>query len=217
MSIATEAYSDLFPGKEPTHGFKLKYSARFNSYNANVYYNRNAMEFRLSKQWKSVSREIRIGLIQTLMLKVFGGKKETMHMDLYNIFLKKIHVTAPKTRSDPMLEASFNYLNQRYFDSMMEMPNLAFGQYSKRKLGSYEYGSDTITISRILSGQPELLDYVMYHEMLHKKLKFYTRNSRSYHHTREFKNAEKMFENHDLMEKQLNRFLRSKQSIWKLF
>ena len=45
----------------------------------------------------------------------------------------------------------------------MQTPNLVWGKNSFRKLGSYEYGSDTITISKIfLESDKSLLDYVMY-------------------------------------------------------
>ncbi len=204
MSIAKEAFIGLYPDRGPVHEFRIRYSARFNMYNANVHYNSRMMEFRLSRDWKDVGKEIRIGLLQTLMLKAFGDKKKTINIDLYNIFLKKVHVAVPKERVDPVLEESFHRVNEKYLSGMMEMPNLVFGRDSTRKLGSYEYGSDTITISRILTDEQELLDYVMYHELLHKKLKFDMKNSRSRHHTREFREAERMFENYREMESRLS-------------
>jgi hypothetical protein len=74
----------------------------------------------------------------------------------------------------------------------MEIPNLEWGSNSKRKLGSYDYHTDTISISTIfLDSEQELLDYLIYHEMLHKKLKFNSKNNRSYHHTKKFKAKEK--------------------------
>ena len=94
---------------------------------------------------------------------------------------------------------------------MIEKPNLVLGNGTS-KLGSYEYGVDTINISRILlNGKRELLDYVMYHEMLHKKHKFYTKSGRSYHHTSAFKKAEKKFENAEEIEEKLARLCRKKK------
>lgn len=202
--LARKAYIELYD-KEPGRDLSVKYSGRFKGYNANVRYTNDSMVFSLSKEWKGVSQDIRIGLLQTLMQKALGVGTSTMNIDLYNIFLKKVHIAAPRQESHPMLIDSFERVNQRYFDGMMEMPNLVFGTDSKRKLGSYEYGSDTITISKILAGQGELLDYVMYHELLHKKFKYNVKNGRSFHHTREFREAEHLFENHELMEKRLSR------------
>ena len=95
---------------------------------------------------------------------------------------------------------------------MIDKTNLCWGQNSFSKLGSYEYGSNTITLSKALEEDSELLDYVMYHEMLHKKHKFHSKNGRSYHHTRKIRQDEKEFENPDLEEK-LKKFLRKKKLV----
>ena len=133
-----------------------------------------------------------------------------MNIDLYNHFMKNIHVAIPKTKNNIILEESFNKINEKYFNGLIERPNLVFGQESFRKLGSYEYGTDTITISKIFEGYPEFIDYIMYHELLHKKHKFHHKNNRSRYHTKEFRTQEHQFENAKEMEKKLNDFLRQK-------
>ena len=52
----------------------------------------------------------------------------------------------------------------------------------------------------------ELIDYVMYHEVLHKKLKFERKVAglRTRHHTREFKLLEKRFQNAEELERRLS-------------
>lgn len=216
MNIAERAFKELFPEKEDNRIFLVKYSSAFNDYNANVKYDYGKIEFRLSRKWKEVSDSIRIGLIQTLLLKMFGEKKNTMNIDLYNTFIKKMSTYALKNKFDPVLETSFERVNDKYFYGMIDKPNLVWGQESFRKLGSYEYGTDSIVISRAFEnnenkGNEELLDYIMYHELLHKKHKFYTKNGRSYHHTRLFREKEKQFEDPDVEEK-LKEFLR-RQSL----
>ena len=96
-------------------------------------------------------------------------------------------------------------INDKYFLGLIELPNLKFGKNSFTKLGSYSYASDTITISSALKHDFELLDYVMHHELLHKKHQFNSKNGRSYHHTALFRKKEKEFENAGLMEKRLGR------------
>jgi len=92
---------------------------------------------------------------------------------------------------------------------MMDIANLQWGTNSTSKLGCYEYGSDTITISTIFQfSDPILLDYVMYHEMLHKKFKFESKNGRTLHHSPEFKRMEAKFPNHELMEKEISKLAR---------
>lgn len=215
MSIAKEAFKRLYPNKEFNYEAKIKYSFKFNDYNANVKYRGNRIEFGLSKKWKPISKEIQIGLIQSLFNKMLKTKITTTNTDLYNSFIKRVHYTVEKTETDPILEESFERVNQRYFYGLIEKPNLKFGKASSTKLGSYEYGSDTIIISNIFRDYQELLDYIMYHEVLHKKHKFYNKNGRSYHHTKEFKKREKEFEDPEI-EKKLNFFL-TKHKIKNIF
>jgi len=214
MNLAEEAFQQLYPEKEPNHNFLLKYSAKFKPYNANIRRIGNRLEFNLSRKWLKISKEIQIGLIQELILKIFKDKRKTVNIDLYNSFIKNIHLAVPKTESNPILEGSFNRVNEEYFNGLMEKPNLIFGNHSRRKLGSYEYGSDTIIISKVFLKAPvRLLDYIMYHELLHKQYKFISKNNRNYHHNKEFKRKEEDYKDFRAIEKELNSFLRQKQKI----
>jgi len=213
MKLAEQAFNELFPEKGlEEHTFKIKYTDKFKPYNANVRYTKNSLHFNLSKKWKTVSKEIQIGLIQGLMLKIFKENKKTMSIDLYNSFMKNLHISISKAVNDPILEESFNKINEKYFFGLIERPNLTWHN-SIRRLGSYEYGTDTISISKALSSDKDLLDYVMYHEMLHKKHKFHNRNGRTFHHTREFKKMEKEFENSAEMEDKIKGLMRQKRRI----
>jgi len=208
--LILEAFQELYPGKEPKYNFSLKYSRRFNSYNANVKLYGNNLIFNLSRDWKKISKEIQIGLVQELMIKILKEKKnKTMNMELYNLFMKNVHLAVPKTKTDEILEESFNRVNEVYFNGMLDKPNLEWGNASTSKLGSYEYGSDAITISTIFKNEKlELLDYVMYHEMLHKKFKFESKNGRTLHHSPEFRRMEAKFPNHELIEKDISKLAR---------
>jgi hypothetical protein len=211
MDMIERAFRELYPEKEYNFSGKIKYSGKFRDYNANVRLNSFSREiyFSLSKNWKSVSPDIKIGLLQELMIKLFKQKNHTISMDLYNTFMKNIHIAAPKLESDPKLVEAFNRINDEYFYGMMEMPNMIWGQNSLRKLGSYQYGSDTVSISRVLDDAPRhLLDYVVYHELLHKKHKFSHKNGRNLHHSPEFRKQEKLYTNQPLVEKELTAYLR---------
>ena len=221
-SLIKESFQQLYPDKELNYNFSLKYSRKFKPYNANVKLRGNNLIFNLSKEWKKISKEIQIGLIQELTIKILKESnasersetrsqltKKTMNMELYNLFMKNVHIAVPKTKKDEILEASFDRINEAYFNGMLDKPNLQWGNVSISKLGSYEYGSDTITISTIFRNErQELLDYVMHHEMLHKKLKFQSKNARNLHHSNEFKKIEAKFLNRDLMEKEIAKLAR---------
>ena len=205
-NLIIEAYNELYPNKPIKYSFSLKYSRKFKSYNANVRLYGNHLMFHLSKDWKKISREIQIGLVQELFTKILHDKKKTMNIELYNLFLKNVHLAVPKTKTNPVLEESFNKVNDAYFNGMLDIPNLEWGSDSTSQLGRYEYGSDTITISTIFKkSRQELLDYVMYHEMLHKKFKFESKNGRTLHHSPEFKRMEAKFPDKDLMDREISK------------
>lgn len=216
VELVHRAVEELYPEKLPQYQWDLAYSGRFNSYNANVKYNRTKVAFYLSKDWRKISDEIKIGLVQNLLLKIFGKENaramSTINLDLYTTFLKNIHLAIPKSDQNPALKSSFDRVNNLYCNGLIDAPNLVWGKVSTRKLGSYEYGSDRIIISSVLQQAPqELLDYVMYHELLHKKHKFNCSSGasrRSYHHTALFKQDESRFDRYAEMEMQLQDFLR---------
>ncbi len=211
MSLVSEAFKGLY-GRELELDSKLKYSGRFKPYGANAFLSRSRgyVEVRLSRDWKPVSDEIKMGLVQELLLKLFKGKVNTDNIDMYNSFIKKLHIAIPKDNVDPMLKESFDRVNDKYFFGLIEMPNLVFGPRSRSVLGNYNFKSDTITISSILKKNQELLDYVMYHEALHKKNKFKRSGSKTYYHTSKFRKEEREFENQEEIEKKLKWFLRFK-------
>lgn len=215
FSMIKEAIGELYT--EFPFSYSLKYSGKFKPYRANVRLSGDHIQFNMSKKWKKVSKEIQIGLIQELLLKIMKKRLKpfgtnTQSMELYNIFMRKIHIAAPKTDIDPVLEESFDRVNARYFYGLLEKTNLKWGSASLSKLGSYEYGTDTIMISRVLEkADQELIDYIMYHEMLHKKHKFSKRGSKNYHHTSRFREDEKEFEGSKLVEKKLSGFLNRKR------
>ena len=205
---------EIFPDKDVNA--KLKYSKAFKGYNANVKYSAKNMEFRLSHNWKEVSDEIKIGLLQSLLNKVYNSNINSINIDLYEIFLKKLPILSPKTKSDPVLEESFNRVNKEYFNGLMIMPNLEYGGRNFHTLGTYEYTSDTIRISRILVKDNILLDFVMYHEMLHKKFKYKNQGKRTLHHSKEFRMWEKKYKEPNVEEK-LKKFLTKEKFMQRFF
>jgi predicted metal-dependent hydrolase len=92
------------------------------------------------------------------------------------------------------------------------MPNLRWGQRSFRKLAQYNFHNDTITVSSIFRDVDEkVLDYIMYHEMLHKYIQFEQKNGRSTFHTRQFREMEWMYPGYKDIEKEINRIIRKNQ------
>jgi predicted metal-dependent hydrolase len=211
-NIAEKAFEKL--GKKEDKKIILKYSGHLKNFNSNARYNKNMIQFTLSLQWKDVDDDIQIGVIQSLIIRIYKIKGiNTDEMKLYETFMKSLSKYAKKHTHDPVLEESFNRVNEQFFNGMMDKPNLIFASESFSKLGSYEYGTDTVYISTIFNNLPEVekkfLDYVIYHELLHKKHSFNVKNGRHQAHTTAFRNDEKKFEEN--MESELSRWLRKKK------
>ena len=95
------------------------------------------------------------------------------------------------------LEEVFQRVNAVYFEGRLERPRIAWSRkLTTRKMGHYESASDTVMVSRTLDDPSVpliLVDFIMYHELLHKKLGVKVIGVRRYGHTPEFRKAEKAF------------------------
>ncbi len=208
MDIVRDAFNTVFPEKPYVYSADVRYSGKFRGYNANIRLNKiqKKIILNLSRQWRHVSRDIQLGLVQHLLCRLFREKRKTTQIDLYNYFIKSVPSTIAKTKSHPVLEESFRRVNEALFDGIIEQPNLVIGN-GITKLGSYDLGTDTVSISSILLDHPCLLDYVMYHELLHKKHKFKGSGLKRTFHGSQFRKDEKSYPNSAVLEKELSRLV----------
>lgn len=216
-NLAEQAYTHLFPDSTNNYEFILVYTGRVKDYGANVTLSGGVIKFKLSRKWCPISPEIQIGIIQELMLKLLKRKKNSMYIDIYNNFVKSLHLAIPKDRSDPQLEESFIRINERYFLGLVEQPNLVWGRFATTTFGSYDFKADRVTISSAFKDVEDTvyLDYIMFHEVLHKQRKFFKSGSKTYYHDKRFKRLEKVFENGEAIEKELGRVVgREKTKVY---
>ncbi len=96
------------------------------------------------------------------------------------------------------LGESFERVNRRFFGDNLARPRLTWSRtFTGRKFGHYDPIRDTVMISSSLDHADVpafVVDFVMYHELLHKKLGVGWRNGRQAVHTPEFKAEEMRFE-----------------------
>lgn len=97
------------------------------------------------------------------------------------------------------LEEIFDDLNRRYFDRLMQRPQLTWSRTASRTLlGHFDAAHNAIVISRIFDrpATPRLLvEYILYHEMLHLKYPVAHRRSRRCVHPAPFREEERRFPN----------------------
>lgn len=99
------------------------------------------------------------------------------------------------------LDQLFARLNRRYFNGELPTVTLTWSaRKSKRILGHHDYVHDTIVISRSLDNPdvPELLvEFVLYHEMLHMKHNPKVVNGRRIYHSAAFRSDERRFDQYE--------------------
>ncbi len=95
------------------------------------------------------------------------------------------------------LDAIFEELNTRFFHGLMGRPRMSWSQSKTRRiLGHYDPAHNAIIISRIFDHDAVpryVVEYIVYHEMLHLKHPVKLRGSRRCVHSAEFQAEEKLF------------------------
>jgi len=108
------------------------------------------------------------------------------------------------------LDEIFRRLNWRFFHGRLPVPRLGWSlRRSRTVLGHYDSAHAAIIISRTLdsSSVPRyLLEYLVYHEMLHMDYPVERQGHRRVLHSREFREAEKKFPRYEKVRRKLKHF-----------
>jgi hypothetical protein len=99
------------------------------------------------------------------------------------------------------LADAFDRVNAGYFNGKMSRPHLVWSRsFATRKLAHYERATDTVMVNIVLDKKSVsacALDFIIYHELLHKHLGVKWKNSRMAAHTKEFVTWERKFRQYD--------------------
>jgi predicted metal-dependent hydrolase len=180
--------------------------------NSRIKSNKGKVSVRIAELLREVPKEIHQALALILVAKLLGRKVPPKARQIYRNFLsdkdfqskafenkrkngRKL-ITSPKGQFFN-LENIFGKLNLVYFQNEIPKPTLSWSQRrTYRRLGHYDPIHNTIIISKSLDGKnvPKfVVEYVVYHEMLHIKHPVYEQNGRRYVHTPRFKRDEAKF------------------------
>jgi len=151
-------------------------------------------------------------LAHILVARLLRRPVPAKHQDRYRRFLnrrdfrRRLHLirqargrkqhSGPQGRCFDLVEV-FEELNLRFFNGLLARPVLGWSQRpSRTRLGHYDPSHNAIVISSWLD-RPEVprlvVDYVVYHEMLHLKFPVEHSGSRRRVHTKQFVMEEKRF------------------------
>jgi predicted metal-dependent hydrolase len=150
--------------------------------------------------------------------------KEYIKQPLFQKYFQELK-SSQKNRPDSPggkhfdLEKIFEQVNREYFSGSIARPRLVWTRTAtQRKLGHYQAETDTVAISRSLDSSrtpPTLINFIMYHELLHKQLGTKLINGRRYAHTPEFRKSEHLYKDYEpcqLMIKNLH-FIKNKSDL----
>ncbi len=110
------------------------------------------------------------------------------------------------------LDEIFDSLNERYFRGRLPKPVLSWSaKKTYRMLGHHDSTHETVVISRSLddiSVPRHVVEYVLFHEMLHVAHPTVHHNGRRYNHTPAFRREEEKFEHYEKAERWIEQNVR---------
>jgi hypothetical protein len=169
---------------------------------------------------------IQEALAAILISKLFRKRPAPEHLACYRSylnradFLRTLHSVKQerghKTCNDACgrvydLSHVFEEVNRDYFAGLMARPRLGWSlRPSRTTLGHYDPSHNAIVLSSLLDSEaapPLIVQFVMFHEMLHLRYPVDHQGARRCVHTKEFKKAEKEFANYTQAKTALRSFV----------
>lgn len=208
--LFARVFSELKP-RTKVPPIRLQFS-KFANANSRVRWDEAGLDFRITDVLEGAPAQILEALAHILLSKLFRRPSPKMYAERYRRYMNRKDMrrslqlvkqargrkvlSSPQGRSYD-LEAMFEDLNIRYFHGLMARPLLGWSrQPSRVMLGHYDPSHNAIVLSRFLD-RPEVphqvVEYVLFHEMLHLRFPVEHRGARRCVHTREFKQAETEF------------------------
>jgi hypothetical protein len=210
-SIFITAHRELRP-RTPIPEIKVEFFP-FAGLNHTARLNEGRLTVRVSDIFTDAPPEVYRALALILLAKLYRKKIDSAHQTTYRSFIlqndiqeRARAVRTERSRVSPGrgsrgrhidLEDLFDRLNSRYFEGTLDKPQLSWSERKSRfVLGRYDATHHTIFLSRLFDAPSipaYVIEYVMFHEMLHVKHQSRVRDSRIIVHTPEFKTEERNF------------------------
>lgn len=210
LELFQETYSELRPGTSLPE-LKIEFFA-FANVNNTIRLRNGRLLVRLSDLLEGAPEPVLKAIAHILLTKMYRRAIDRGHAARYRKYVasheivRKAHLVRQmrgrKLLRSPRghfydLDAIFEDLNTRFFHGLMARPRMSWSQTKTRRiLGHYDPAHNAIIISRIFDhpGIPRyVLEYIVYHEMLHLKHPVKLRGSRRCVHSPEFQAEEKLF------------------------
>ena len=209
--IFQSAYRQLKP-RTPIPEIRVEFFP-FAGLNHTARLHEGRLTIRLSDIFSDAPDEVYQSLALILLAKLYRKKVDAEYHRTYRLFILRTEiqeraqqVRSMRSRTKRVhgahgryvnLDETFNRLNSEYFDGNLDKPKLSWSaKRSRYILGRYASTHRTIYISRLfdsLNVPSYVVEYVMFHEMLHVRHQSRIQNCRILVHTPEFKTDERRF------------------------
>ena len=210
LELFQETYHELRPGASLPE-MKIDFYA-FANVNNTIRLREGKLLVRLSDLLEGAPDDVLRAIAHILLAKMYRKPIDRGHAARYRKYVgshdiaRKAHLVRQmrgrKLLRSPRghfydLDAIFEELNTRFFHGLMARPRMSWSQTKTRRiLGHYDPAHNAIIISRIFDhpAVPRyVLEYIVYHEMLHLKHPVRLWGSRRCVHSAEFQEEEKLF------------------------
>lgn len=210
LEIFQESYSELRPGTSLPE-LKIEFFA-FANVNNTIRLRQGKLLVRLSDLLEGAPEAVLRAIAHILLAKMYRRPIDRAHAARYRKYVGSHEIVRQadlvrqmrgRKRLRPArghyydLDGIFEHLNTRFFHGLMARPRMSWSQTTTHRiLGHFDPAHNAIIISRIFDHPAVplyVLEYVVYHEMLHLKHPVKLRGSRRCVHSSEFQAEEKLF------------------------
>lgn len=118
--------------------------------------------------------------------------------------------------NNKLLKKIMEKLNKIYFNNKLSINNIKFNCNSKKIMAYYHIKQNTIIINNCFkNSDEETLGFLIYHEMVHKKVGIKYKNGRRIYHGKEFKEWIKKVPGHTYKNQKLELVFKKNKGVIK--
>jgi predicted metal-dependent hydrolase len=211
QTIFEESFRELRP-RTPVPELRIDFF-RFASVNNTIRMREGRLLVRISDLLEGAPEPVLRAIAHILLAKMYRKPIDREHATRYRRYVSTHHMSEKAHLVRQMrgrkrittarghvyhLEDIFEDLNRKYFYGLMARPLMTWStERARNRLGHYDPAHNAIVVSSVFDHPPVpryVVEYIVYHEMLHLKHPVRLRGSRRCVHSAEFQTEEKLFE-----------------------
>ena len=210
LDIFQQEYRELRP-RAPMPDFGIEFY-RFANVNNTIRLREGRILVRISDLLETAPESVLCAIAHILLAKLYRKPIAASHAARYRQYVASHHLSAKvhlirQIRGRKRIASAqgavynldriFDELNQRFFHGLLGRPQMTWSQdHARNHLGHFDPAHNTIVVSRIFDCEKVprfVLEYLVYHEMLHLKYPVKLKGTRRCVHGPDFQADERLF------------------------